>query len=211
MILSSIGIVNSSQSTSIPTSFNMRDALSNSGKTTYDATIDGNWFEVSRVDYESVSTAAQSTKHILDDDLFYTETSLSTFAANLRIAWNDARYEIGSVPQDRYIFGHAFRTSNATGSYTATFRVAESFGLTNTIYGNTISTTYSNPSVTYFLMKKPPSRTSTKTYIQYLRTLGSWQTINGLNYPIGYVSGSLVLWTTSTPMLQVLSTDLDFD
>jgi hypothetical protein len=211
MILTGIGIVGSRQSSAPPTSFNMRNALSDSGKTTYDATIDGNWFEVSRTDYDSVSTAAQSTKHILGDDLFYTGSSLSTFAAGLRVLWNDSTFEIGAVPEGRYIFGHAFRTSNATGSYTATFRIAESFGLTNTIYGNTISTTYSNPSVTYFLMKKPPSRTSTKTYIQYLRTLGSWQTINGLNYPIGYVSGSLVPWTTSTPILQVLSTELDFD
>lgn len=211
MILTGIGIVGSRQSSASPISFNMRNALSDSGKTTYDATIDGNWFEVSRTDYDSVSAAAQSTKHILEDDLFYTGSSLSTFAANLRIAWDDSTYEIGAVPEGRYIFGHAFRTSNASGTFTATFRTAESFGLNNTIYGNTITQSYTNSSFTYFLMKNPLSRTTTKTYIQYLRTLGDWQTINFLNYPIGYIAGSLVRWTFSTPILQVLSTDLDFE
>lgn len=211
MILTGIGIVGSRQSSASPTSFNMRNALSDSGKTTYDATIDGNWFEVSRTDYDSVSAAAQSTKHILEDDLFYTGSSLSTFAANLRITWDDSTYEIGTVPEGRYIFGHAFRTSNASGTFTATFRTAESFGLNNTIYGNTITQSYTNSSFTYFLMKNPLSRTTTKTYIQYLRTLGTWQTINGLNYPIGYVSGSLITWISSTPIFQVLSTDLDFE
>lgn len=211
MILTGIGIVGSRQSSASPTSFNMRNALSDSGKTTYDATIDGNWFEVSRTDYDSVSAAAQSTKHILEDDLFYTGSSLNTFAANLRITWDDSTYEIGTVPEGRYIFGHAFRTSNASGTFTATFRTAESFGLDNTIYGNTITQRYTNSSFTYFLMKNPLSRTTTKTYIQYLRTLGTWQTINGLNYPIGYVSGSLITWISSTPIFQVLSTDLDFE
>jgi hypothetical protein len=99
----------------------MRDLLSASGKTAYDAAEINNWFSVSSADYAAVASGLSNASKYAMTDAQTTENG---------VAWSDGYAQafpstIGTIPSNTYLIGFISRTSNggtSTPLISTTFR-----------------------------------------------------------------------------------------
>jgi len=205
-----VGVENSGPAP-IPTEFGVRSNLSSSAQANYDGVENGDWFTVSREDYESVRDAADATQYIMEDEDLYGDSILEQFQPTFWITWNDSTYPIGSIPAGKRIIGYTYRTSGATGAFESTLHTAPAYRNAGTQFESVLSSTYSSPDQTYVLLKNPTAVTESTTYINHYLTNGMRLAIDNLMYPMSYSSNDMASWLNwwvSGILFQVIATDL---
>ncbi len=135
---------------------NMRDLLSASGQTAYDAAATDNFFAVSQTDYNAVVTGLSSvTKYVMSDAL----------VAENGTAWSGTfaqayPFTISPVPSGVYLFGFISRT---TTSGTSTPLISTTFKGTYTAISN--SPTTPSGGVRGYFLRKASAATASTSYL----------------------------------------------
>jgi hypothetical protein len=181
---------------------NMRVLLSDSGKTSFDAATENDFFLVSQTDYNAVAWGLSSvTKYVLNDD-FAAEVNGSVFVSpNFGLAYPS---DIATIPSGVYLFGFI---SGTQISGTSTPLISTTYRGTYTAIANS-PTTSSGGVISYFL-RKSSAPTASTSYVGILFG-GSSSITTTTVFTYAYdPSSPYSTWTNYTdviPIFQMLGT-----
>jgi hypothetical protein len=146
----------------------IRDALSASAQTSYDAAVPGNFIRVSAADYNNVKSLLSNTKTIGDnaDAILFSGAAYSGTCAALNTPANS------NVDAGFFIVGFVARHASTTG---ANFRylVSDSARGTYTQLANQVSVTNVSASASYYIRKDPTDATISTLYVGIVANSGS--------------------------------------
>lgn len=186
----------------------MRELLSASGKTAYDAAATNNFFSVSATDYANVAVGLSSvTKYVMDDTAMAV-TPGGGWTANYAQAHPTS---VATVPAGTYVIGFTCRQGGSPG--TATPLIATAFPPTAsyTAIANSPTQTTLNAQ-NYFIRKAPTTATAATSYLGYVASSTCPLNNTSLTGQQGYYSpsgppfASWTSWTANFMFYQVLGT-----
>ncbi len=186
----------------------LRNALSPTGQTAYDAATVGNFFSVSATDYGNVAAQLSSvTKYVMNDSQMAV-TPGGGWTANFAVAHPAAA---STVPAGTYIIGFSCRSGGNPG--TATPLIATSFPPTATYTAIANSPTQPTLNVqNYFIRKAPTTATAATSYLGIVQSATaplnntSFSGQQGYYSPSGPPFTSWTSWTANFLFYQVLGT-----
>jgi hypothetical protein len=186
----------------------MRVLLSDSGKTSFDAATENDFFLVSQTDYNAVASGLSSvTKYVLND----------TFAAQVNLSiWGLPGFaraypsDIATIPSGVYLFGFIYRTQTSS---TVTPLISTTFLGTYEAIANSPTTssgggTIATSVISYFL-RKSSTPTAVTSYVAISSTGGNI-VLTTTTFTYYYDSSSpYSTWLTTSdpiPIFQMLGT-----
>lgn len=185
-------------------STNIRDLLSASGKTAYDAAGTDAWFSVSSTDYAAVLTGLAGTSsigHTTAEVTGAVNAFVGTYGFTMPIA-------NATVPANNYVIGLVTRGFQAAAS---TFRpyTSTTFKGTYTTLGNNIISAANTTNPVYFLRKTPTNQATTSYIALGPRNAGGGNWATAGTYANAGYSANMTSWTnwnTNAPIQQWLIT-----
>lgn len=173
----------------------MRELLSASGKTTYDATANDSWFSVSASDYNSVASGLVGTSKIGMSD-----TDINTLGVAFVGTFGTTLPKANcTVPVGNYVIGFVFRGSSTVAATARPYISTTYKGTYTTIGSNSCSAAATSDPV-YFLRKNPASATAATSYVASgPRSSGNWSCVS--NWNSGGYSLNMSSWTSYTGQL----------
>ena len=179
----------------------MRALLSASGQTTYDATSNNSWFNVTAADYAAVFTGLAGTTKIGMSDAQVTVAGPSAFVGTYGASLPQS---YATVPATNYIIGFVTRSYTSTA---ATIRpyVSTTFKGTYTTLGANIITTPATTNPIYYLRKVPSSAQGSTSYVALgPRNAGSGNWAATGSWPTnGAYSADMTSWTNYSGVLPI--------
>lgn len=181
------------------------DALSPSGQSAYNASSVGNFFEVSKLDYDSVFTAISATKYGNTDSEM--TQSGSAWASSCAYTLPNTKCTVGN---GIYLVGFSCNYYSLSSVPSPTPLISTTYKGTYTAISNSPSLSGVTTGLRYMIRKSPQTPTSATSYLAFVGGAGTMRmttaAFSGGGYDCSSPYSTWTLWNTTAPASQFYGT-----